>query len=94
MQTNSGYFSPPPVEGISGGGTGYGWIDASPKTTDGENKQSTSNFVSVWTMPTTANVGHQEQPRLLENVSIHCLSLLKVNKFQIALSFSLFPRRP
>ena len=94
MQTDSDYFSPPPVEGISGGGTGYGWIDASPKIMDGENKQLTSDFVSVWTMPTTANVGHQEQPRLLENVSIHCLSLLEVTNFQIALSFSLFPREP
>jgi hypothetical protein len=82
MTSNSDYFSPPPVEGVSGGGTAYGWIDASPYmlTTDGEScRKSTSDLVSVWQMPSTANLGHQEQPRLLEDVSIHSTAIRYTN---------------
>ena len=73
MESNSDYFSPPPVEGVSGGGTGYGWIDASsimPMANGESSRHSTSDLVSVWQMPSTANLSNQEQPRLLENVSI------------------------
>lgn len=71
MQNNSEYFSPPPVEGVAGGGTGYGWHDVTLKTIDVTQKQATSDLVYIWSMPSTANVGHQEQPRPLENV---CMS--------------------
>lgn len=70
MQNNSDYFSPPPVEGVAGGGTGYGWNDASLKMIDGNNRQSTSDLLHIWSMPSTANVGHQEQPRPLEHIAM------------------------
>lgn len=66
----------PPVEGVAGGGTAYGWNDgvlhdANPlKGSIDPTKVPTSDLVHVWCMPSTANVGLQEMPRHLEPVSI------------------------
>lgn len=69
----------PPVEGVSGGGTSYGWNDGilqDSTSFTGEvdpRKVSTTDLLHVWCMPSTANVGQQEIPRPLENVSPPCL---------------------
>lgn len=66
----------PPVEGVAGGGTAYGWSDgglhssALPKGSIDPAEVPTSDLVHVWCMPSTANVGHSEMPRQLETVSI------------------------
>lgn len=65
----------PPVEGVAGGGTAYGWSDGGLRGSD-QLKGSidpaevpTSDLVHVWCLPSTANVGHSEMPRPLETVS-------------------------
>ncbi|KAK2966648.1 hypothetical protein RJ640_002346 [Escallonia rubra] len=66
----------PPVEGVAGGGTAYGWGDASsndPNTLRGvidPTKVPSSELVHVWYMPSTANVGPQDMPRPLEPISL------------------------
>lgn len=67
----------PPVEGVAGGGTAYGWNDGvtgvrnlSPlKGSIDPSEVPTTDLVHVWCMPSTANVGPQEMPRHLETVS-------------------------
>lgn len=66
----------PPVEGVAGGGTAYGWNDASLPNSD-PSKASidptevpTADLVHVWCMPNTANVGLQEIPRHLEPINL------------------------
>jgi hypothetical protein len=72
----------PPVEGVAGGGTAYGWGDDGFHGTNA-NKGSidpteapSADLVHVWCMPSTANVGPQEMPRDLEPVSMIILFLL------------------
>ncbi|EEF52544.1 conserved hypothetical protein [Ricinus communis] len=66
----------PPVEGVAGGGTSYGWTDGGlhglnlPKGSIDPSEVSTANLVHVWCMPSTANVGPQEIPRHLEPVNL------------------------
>lgn len=73
------FVAPPPVEGVGGGGTGYGWNDhtttagapASPILTHSNvdlSRIPTGELVHVWCMPSTAIIGHQEPPRPLEQV--------------------------
>ncbi|GLJ14057.1 hypothetical protein SUGI_0224840 [Cryptomeria japonica] len=75
-QNNTEYLAPPPVEGVAGGGTGYGWNDVSlkgpfalSKVTDSA-RLPTPDLLHVWGMPSTATVGHQEPPRPLEPISM------------------------
>ncbi|KAI4316801.1 hypothetical protein L6164_024744 [Bauhinia variegata] len=65
----------PPVEGVAGGGTAYGWNDGihdlSPlKGSIDPTQIPTRHLVHVWCMPSTANVGPQDMPRHLEPVSL------------------------
>ncbi|WOL11660.1 hypothetical protein Cni_G20424 [Canna indica] len=69
-------FVVPPVEGIAGGGTGYGWTDGGNESSNfgrgviDPTQISSGEFLHVWCMPSTANIGQQEMPRPLDNVSI------------------------
>lgn len=77
----------PPVEGVAGGGTAYGWSESGiqdPYLLRGSIdplKVHSSNLVHAWCMPSTANVGPQDMPRTLEPVSwgILYLLVLRVN---------------
>ncbi|KAI5656038.1 hypothetical protein M9H77_24831 [Catharanthus roseus] len=66
----------PPVEGVAGGGTAYGWSDSGlpdPSRLKGAidpTKVPSSDLVHVWCMPSTANVGPQDMPRSLEPISL------------------------
>ena len=66
----------PPVEGVAGGGTAYGWSDSerygskSLRGTIDPTKVPSADLVHVWSMPSTANVGPQDVPRPLEPVSL------------------------
>lgn len=64
----------PPVEGVAGGGTAYGWNDGNDlnnlKGSIDPTEIPTRDLVHVWCMPSTANVGPQDMPRHLEPVSI------------------------
>ncbi|KAF5955825.1 hypothetical protein HYC85_008681 [Camellia sinensis] len=66
----------PPVEGVAGGGTAYGWDDtglhnSSPlRGTIDPAKVPSADLVHVWCMPNTANVGPQDMPRTLEPISL------------------------
>lgn len=66
----------PPVEGVAGGGTAYGWTDggfqgSNPlKGSVDPAEVPTADLVHVWSMPSTANVGPQEMPRHMEPVRI------------------------
>lgn len=66
----------PPVEGVAGGGTGYGWNDGSLHCSDSlygvvdPTKVPSADLLHVWCMPSTANVGQQEMPRPLEHISL------------------------
>ncbi|EXC07286.1 hypothetical protein L484_021193 [Morus notabilis] len=68
----------PPVEGVAGGGTAYGWNDGvtgvrnlSPlKGSIDPSEVPTTDLVHVWCMPSTANVGPQEMPRHLETINL------------------------
>lgn len=72
----------PPVEGVAGGGTAYGWSDDSFHGTNAikgsidPTEVPSADLVHVWCMPSTANVGPQEMPRDLEPVSMIRLFLL------------------
>ncbi|XVF63900.1 hypothetical protein PTKIN_Ptkin09bG0123600 [Pterospermum kingtungense] len=66
----------PPVEGVAGGGTAYGWNDggfhvSNPlKDSIDPTEVPTSDLVHVWCLPSTANVGPQEVPRNLEPINL------------------------
>ncbi|KAJ8772679.1 hypothetical protein K2173_027856 [Erythroxylum novogranatense] len=63
----------PPVEGVAGGGTAYGWIDGGPNPLKGSIdplEVTTADLVHVWCLPSTANVGPQEMPRHLEPINL------------------------
>ncbi|XP_031119625.1 uncharacterized protein LOC116022877 [Ipomoea triloba] len=66
----------PPVEGVAGGGTAYGWTDSEvhdPRPLRGAidpSKVPSSELVHVWCMPSTANVGQQDMPQRLEPISL------------------------
>ncbi|MFS7892628.1 hypothetical protein Hanom_Chr00s000686g01655001 [Helianthus anomalus] len=66
----------PPVEGVAGGGTAYGWDDGSLQDQSllrgviDPSRVPSFELVHVWCMPSTANVGPQETPRPLEPVSL------------------------
>lgn len=65
----------PPVEGVGGGGTAYGWTDGSLecsysfKGVADPAKVPSAELLYVWCMPSTATIGQQEMPRPLESVS-------------------------
>lgn len=65
----------PPVEGVAGGGTAYGWNDGGVlgsyplRGSIDPTEVPTADLVHVWCLPSTANVGPQEMPRHLEHVS-------------------------
>jgi hypothetical protein len=67
--------SAPPVEGVAGGGTSYGWVDGGLRGTSlgtgviDPTKIHSEDLLHVWSMPSTANVSQQEAPRPLEKVS-------------------------
>ncbi|WMV27589.1 hypothetical protein MTR67_020974 [Solanum verrucosum] len=66
----------PPVEGVAGGGTAYGWSDTGvndPRPLRGAidpTKVPSLELLNVWCMPNTANVGPQDMPRELESISL------------------------
>lgn len=68
----------PPIEGVAGGGTAYGWTEDFPQTqnpnllrgTIDPTRVPSSELVHVWCMPSTTNIGPQEMPRPLEPVSL------------------------
>ncbi|KAK1268003.1 hypothetical protein QJS04_geneDACA006225 [Acorus gramineus] len=66
----------PPVEGVAGGGTGYGWSDGGLHGTNcftgvvDPTKVPTADLLHVWYMPSTTNVGQQEMPHSLEPISL------------------------
>ncbi|XP_051123591.1 uncharacterized protein LOC127246339 isoform X2 [Andrographis paniculata] len=66
----------PPIEGVAGGGTAYGWSDTGirdPSLLRGSidpQKVHSSELVHVWCMPNTANVGPQDMPHKLEPISL------------------------
>lgn len=72
----------PPVEGVAGGGTAYGWNDGGlhvskpMKGSIDPTEVPTADLVHVWCLPSTANVGPQEVPRNLEPVSHFHTALL------------------
>ncbi|CAL9132028.1 unnamed protein product [Musa acuminata var. zebrina] len=75
---NPANFIIPPVEGIAGGGTGYGWADVGTESSNlckGVNvidptQIPSAELLHVWCMPSTANVGQQEMPRPFDHVSL------------------------
>lgn len=87
MQNNVEFVAPPPVEGVGGGGTGYGWNDSSQTgattsailtTSDMDvSRIPTSDLVHVWCMPSTAIIGHQDPPRPLEPVGVLVFALFR-----------------
>lgn len=80
----------PPVEGVAGGGTAYGWGESGiqdPNLLRGPIdplKVHSSDLVHVWCMPSTANVGPQDMPRTLEPISLLAARNEREN-FQIAI---------
>ncbi|KAI9113188.1 hypothetical protein K1719_015713 [Acacia pycnantha] len=66
----------PPVEGVAGGGTAYGWNDGGTqglslrKGSIDPTEIPTRDIVNVWSMPSTANVGSQDMPRQLEPINL------------------------
>ncbi|XP_010060928.2 uncharacterized protein LOC104448739 isoform X2 [Eucalyptus grandis] len=66
----------PPIEGVAGGGTAYGWNDGGfqgsnlLKESINPSEVPTTDLVHIWCMPSTANVGHQEMPRPLEPINL------------------------
>ncbi|KAL6995661.1 hypothetical protein U1Q18_005795, partial [Sarracenia purpurea var. burkii] len=62
----------PPIEGVAGGGTAYGWDDSGLHDsrplmgTVDPAKVPSADLLYVWCMPSTANVGPQDVPRPLE----------------------------
>lgn len=73
LAENSRSIVVPPVEGVAGGGTAYGWNDEGSDPLRGSinpTEVPTGDLVHVWCLPSTVNVGPQEMPRLLEPVRI------------------------
>lgn len=74
----------PPVEGVAGGGTAYGWGESGIqdpnllRTSIDPLKVHSSELIHAWCMPSTANVGPQDMPRTLEPVSLNELYLLEL----------------
>ncbi|KAF8022839.1 hypothetical protein BT93_F0376 [Corymbia citriodora subsp. variegata] len=66
----------PPIEGVAGGGTAYGWNDGGfhgsnlIKESINPSEVPTADLVHIWCMPSTANVGQQEMPRPLEPINL------------------------
>ncbi|CAA2976424.1 Hypothetical predicted protein, partial [Olea europaea subsp. europaea] len=81
----------PPVEGVAGGGTAYGWSETvarDPTLLKGmidPTKVHSSELLHVWCMPSTANVGPQDMPRALEPVSFFELARNERESVQIAI---------
>lgn len=81
MAGNPQEMTVPPVEGVAGGGTAYGWSDGvmlSSNRLQGSidpTEVPSADLLHVWCMPSTANIGPQEMPRPLEHVSILCFSV-------------------
>ncbi|KAL9244174.1 hypothetical protein vseg_017978 [Gypsophila vaccaria] len=74
---NSHDVTVPPVEGVAGGGTSYGWSDGGAtygstalKGVIDPSEVPSSELLHVWCMPSTANVGSQEMPRQLEPINL------------------------
>ncbi|PPD77197.1 hypothetical protein GOBAR_DD25881 [Gossypium barbadense] len=73
---NSQDMAVPPVEGVAGGGTAYGWNDGGLNVSNplkgsiDPTEVPTADLVHVWCLPSTANVGPQEVPRNLEPVNL------------------------
>ncbi|KNA23591.1 hypothetical protein SOVF_023500 isoform A [Spinacia oleracea] len=73
---NSQEVMVPPVEGVAGGGTSYGWSDGGAYVSSlmkgdiDPLEVPSSELLNVWCMPSTANVGSQEMPRHLEPVNL------------------------
>uniref|UniRef100_A0A0D9X0T2 Glycoside hydrolase 123 catalytic domain-containing protein n=1 Tax=Leersia perrieri TaxID=77586 RepID=A0A0D9X0T2_9ORYZ len=82
--------SVPPVEGVAGGGTSYGWVDGGLQGSSLGNgaidptKVHSADLLHVWSMPSTANVSQQEAPRQLEHVNL-LAARNERESFQIAL---------
>ncbi|XP_047982579.1 uncharacterized protein LOC125223460 [Salvia hispanica] len=80
----------PPVEGVAGGGTAYGWGESGIqdpnllRTSIDPLKVHSSELVHAWCMPSTANVGPQDMPRTLEPISLLAARNEREN-FQIAI---------
>ncbi|KAK9129932.1 hypothetical protein Sjap_010419 [Stephania japonica] len=68
--------STPPLEGVSGGGTSYGWSNGEVhgsgylRGTVDPTEVRTADLLHVWSMPSTANVGQQEMPRPMEPIKL------------------------
>ncbi|XP_042046714.1 uncharacterized protein LOC121792721 [Salvia splendens] len=80
----------PPVEGVAGGGTAYGWGESGIqdsnllRTSIDPLKVHSSELIHAWCMPSTANVGPQDMPRTLEPISLLAARNEREN-FQIAI---------
>ncbi|KAL1546713.1 hypothetical protein AAHA92_23275 [Salvia divinorum] len=80
----------PPIEGVAGGGTAYGWGESGIqdpnllRTSIDPLKVHSSELVHAWCMPSTANVGSQDMPRTLEPISLLAARNEREN-FQIAI---------
>lgn len=67
--------SVPPIEGVAGGGTSYGWVDGGLRGSSlgasviDPTKVHSEDLLHVWSMPSTTNVSQNEAPRPLEKVS-------------------------
>jgi hypothetical protein len=67
--------SVPPIEGVAGGGTSYGWVDGGlcgsslGASVIDPTKVHSKDLLHVWSMPSTTNVSQNEAPRPLEKVS-------------------------
>ncbi|VAH28503.1 uncharacterized protein LOC119353979 isoform X2 [Triticum dicoccoides] len=83
-------ISVPPVEGVAGGGTSYGWVDGGLQGSHlgssviDPTKVHSADLLHVWSMPSTANVSQQEAPRPLEHVNL-LAARNERESFQIAL---------
>lgn len=74
LGVNPPNFIVPPVEGIAGGGTGYGWTDGGAECSNfgrgiiDPTQIPSADLLQVWCMPSTANVGEQDMPRPFDHV--------------------------
>ncbi|GAV75355.1 DUF4091 domain-containing protein [Cephalotus follicularis] len=66
MQTNNTAVGMPPVEGVAGGGTAYGWNDGGEGLSHHRNinpsEVPTSDLLHLWSIPSTCNVSAQDIP--------------------------------
>ncbi|CAI0436187.1 unnamed protein product [Linum tenue] len=95
MDASAGGGSPqdmvvPPVEGVAGGGTAYGWMEGGVEASTSLRGLidplvvPTSDLVHTWCMPSTANVGPQDMPRRLEPMNL-LAARNERESFQVAL---------